>query len=145
MPRRRQLISSGSKYEELAGYSRAVAEGGFVFVSGTVGYDFSTGRLAPDAAGQAEQAFKTIGAALAKAGAGFDDVVRARIYVPDPADVAAVSAVVKRHLGPARPANTTVCAPLAVPECKVEIEVTALRPSRRPAKRPAKPKRRARR
>ncbi len=131
MARGRKLISSGSKYEAMAGYSRAVAQGDFVFVSGTVGYDFKTGFLAPDAAGQAEQAFKTISAALAEAGASFADVVRARVYVPDPADVAAVSAVVKRHLGKARPANTTVCAPLAVPACKVEIEITALKAPKR--------------
>jgi enamine deaminase RidA (YjgF/YER057c/UK114 family) len=52
-----------------------------------------------------------------------------RVFVPDPDDVAAVSAVLKRRLGHARPANTTVCTPLAVPGCKVEIEVDAIRGS----------------
>jgi len=65
--------------------------------------------------------------------------------VPDRADVAAVSGVVKDRLGAARPANTTVCAPLAVAEAKVEIEVTALRPAgRRPAPRRSRGRRRPR-
>ena len=123
----RQLISSGSPYEEMAGYSRAVVEGDFVFVSGTVGYDFRTKHLPPDAKGQAEQALKTIAEALDKAGSGFADVTRVRVYIPDPADVPAVSEVIKAHFGAYKPANTTVCAPLAVPECKVEIEVTAVK------------------
>ena len=57
-----------------------------------------------------------------------DDTVVA--YVPDRDDVAAVAAVLKRHFDAARPANTTVCAPLAVPGAKVELEVTAIRGSR---------------
>lgn len=62
-----------------------------------------------------------------EAGAALTDVVRVRVYVPDIADLEAVVGVVARRLGPARAANTTVCAPLAVPEAKVEIEVTAVR------------------
>ncbi|HJM50578.1 MAG TPA: RidA family protein [Alphaproteobacteria bacterium] len=127
MSQQRTLISSGSKYEELAGYSRAVAQGEWILVSGTVGYNFKTGSLPEGAREQAEQAFVTIREALEKAGSSLMDVVRARVYIPDPDDVVAVSEVVKAHLGEAKPANTTVCAPLAVPECKVEIEVTAMR------------------
>ena len=125
----RRHVSTGSKYEELAGYSRLVAVGDHLWVSGTVGYDFQSGHLPETAEGQAEQAFETIAWALGEAGSSLGDVVRARVYIPDPADVAAVAAVVKRRLGQARPANTTVCAPLAVPECKVEIEVEAIRGS----------------
>ena len=61
------------------------------------------------------------------------DIVRTRVYVPDPNDVAAVAGVLKRRLGFTAPANTTVCAPLAVPEARVEIEVEALRGSGTPA------------
>ena len=122
----RRTISTGSKYEEMAGYSRAVIEDdGWIFVSGTVGYNFETGELPETAGEQAKQSLATIRWALSEAGAGFADIVRVRVYVPDPDDVMAVSQVLKSTLEPNRPANTTVCSPLAVPECKVEIEVTA--------------------
>lgn len=122
----RRTVTTGSKYEEMAGYSRAVIEDdGWIFVSGTVGYNFETGELPETAGEQAKQSLATIGWALSEAGAGFADIVRVRVYVPDPEDVVAVSQVLKSTLEPNRPANTTVCSPLAVPECKVEIEVTA--------------------
>jgi enamine deaminase RidA (YjgF/YER057c/UK114 family) len=123
----RQRIFSGSKYEDMAGYARAVIAGDMIFVSGTVGYDFETGALPKGAGPQAEQAFRTIANALAEVDAALADVVRVVAYVPDPADVPAVAAACKTHLGAHPPANTTVCAPLAVPECAVEIEVTAIR------------------
>lgn len=128
----RQLIFTGSKYEELAGYARAVVVGERIFVSGTVGYDFKTGRLPRTAHGQTEQALDTIEWALAQAGSSLADVVRVRVFVPDPVDVIAVSTTLKKRLGATRPANTTVCSPLAVPECKVEIEVEAIRGSAMP-------------
>ena len=121
----RRFISSGSPYEELAGYSRAVVDDGWVFVSGTVGQDFATMTMPASAEGQAEQALDTIESALKEAGAALQDVVRVRVYVPDRGDVVAVSGVIKRRLGAARPTNTTVCCPLAVEGAKVEIEVTA--------------------
>ena len=121
----RRFISSGSPWEELAGYSRAVVDGDWVFVSGTVGQDFATMAMPDSAAAQAELALDTIEGALARAGATPADVTRVRVYVPERSDVAAVSAVIKRRLGAARPANTTVCCPLAVEGAKVEIEVTA--------------------
>ena len=124
-PTPRRFISSGSPYEELAGYSRAVVDGDWVFVSGTVGQDFATMRMPESAESQAEQALDTIAGALDAAGASLMDVVRVRVYVPDRDDVIAVSGAIKRRLGAARPANTTVCCPLAVDGAKVEIEVTA--------------------
>ncbi|MBI1776784.1 MAG: RidA family protein [Proteobacteria bacterium] len=124
----RQWIYSGSKYEELAGYARAVVDGRFVFVSGTVGADFKTGAFADGAEAQSEQAIANIREALAKAGSSLEDVVRVRVYVPDPADVMTVSRVMKRHFDKTRPANTTICTPLTFPEMRVEIEVTALKP-----------------
>ncbi len=123
----RRFISSGSPWEALAGYSRAVAQGDWVFVSGTVGFDRATQAWPESAQAQAETALDIIEAALKQAQAQLVDVVRVRVYVPDRADVAAVSTVLKQRLGAARPANTTVCCALAVPEAKVEIEVTALR------------------
>ena len=142
----RRFISSGSPWEALAGYSRAVVNGRWVFVSGTVGYDGRTHTWLPAADSQAEVALDIIERALGEAGDTLLDVVRVRVYVPDRADVAAVSAVVKKRLGAARAANTTICAPLAVENAKVEIEVTALKPrARRPsARRPAARRSRAR-
>lgn len=128
MPRR--FISTGSKYEAMAGYSRAVVDGRWVFVSGTVGADFKTGRFADGVVAQSEQAIDTIEWALDQAGAGITDIVRVRVIIPNPGDVTAVSTVVARRLGAAKAANTTICSPLAVPEALVEIEVTALKPAR---------------
>lgn len=123
----RRHISSGSPWEELAGYSRAVVDGDWVFVSGTVGQDFKTLTMDASAAAQTEQALDTIERALIQAGASLHDVVRVRVFIPMREDVAAVSAVIKQRLGPARPTNTTVCCPLAVDGAKVEVEVTARR------------------
>lgn len=127
MPQPRKHVFTGSVYEEMAGYARAVAVGDRIFVSGTVGYNFQTGELPEGAAAQTEQAMDTIAWSLEQAGGSLADIVRVRVFVPDPADVPAVSATLKARLGDIRPANTTVCSPLAVPECKVEIEVEALK------------------
>src|SRR5262245_47791257 len=131
----RKFVSSGSPWEALAGYSRAVVDGRWVFVSGTVGYDRGNNAWPPTAEGQAQVALDIIERALGEARATLLDVVRVRVYVPDRADVAAVSAVLKERLGAARAANTAICSPLAVAEAKVELEVTALRPTARRAAR----------
>lgn len=123
----RRFISSGSPWEALAGYSRAVVDGDWIFVSGTVGQDVETMRLPESAQAQAEKALDIIEAALRQVPASLHDVVRVRVYVPERGDVPAISAVIKRRLGAARPSNTTVCCALAVEGAKVEIEVTARR------------------
>jgi len=124
----RRFITTGSKWEALAGYSRAVVDGREVFVSGTVGFDRVTGVFPAQAAEQAETAIDTIEWALGQAGATLLDIVRVRVFVPDRADVEAVSMVIARRIGPARAANTTLCTPLPVDEAKVEIEVEARLP-----------------
>ena len=130
MPGRgREHIFSGSIYEDMAGYARAVIVGEQVFVSGTVGIDFASGEMADDAESQTEQALKTIVDTLQQAGSELNDIVRVVAYVPDIDDVAGVAAVLKRHLDKTRPANTTVCSPLAVPGAKVELQVTAIKGS----------------
>ena len=126
---RRQHIFSGSSYEDQAGYARAVVVKDQIFVSGTVGIDFKTGKLPESAKEQAEVALNTIESALVKADSGLQDVVRVRVFIPDPEDVASVSSVLKARLGFTRPANTTVCTALAVSGCLVEIEAEALRGS----------------
>jgi enamine deaminase RidA (YjgF/YER057c/UK114 family) len=121
----RRLISSGSKFEELIGYSRAVVIGDDIWVSGTTGYDYAT--IAPDVVAQCDQTFRNIAAALAQADATLDDVVRVLFIVPDRADWEPCWPVVKRYLGSARPASTLIHAGLQTDAMKIEIEVTARR------------------
>jgi len=123
----RRFIRSGSYWEELAGYSRAVVDGDWIFVSGTIGQNFATGEFPPSAEAQCELAVDTIEAALAEAQSDLGDVVRVRVYVPDRTDVIVVSHVLRRRFDTNRPANTTVCCLLAVEGAKVELEVTARR------------------
>jgi enamine deaminase RidA (YjgF/YER057c/UK114 family) len=121
-------IKTASLYEHRYSYSRAVAAGDWIFVSNTAGRNYETRAIAPDAAGQTEQVFRNIEAALGRLGASLADVVRVRIFVPDPQDVDAVLAIVGERFRGIDPANTTTCTPLAQPELKVELEVTAYRP-----------------
>jgi enamine deaminase RidA (YjgF/YER057c/UK114 family) len=123
----RRAISSGSKYEELAGYSRAVVDGEWIFLSGTAGFDMASGGFPDDAGEQAAQALKNIGEALAKADAGFADVVRVRVYLADRRDVVAVSSHLRKTFADPRPTNTTIICGFADPAIKVELEMTALR------------------
>ncbi len=123
----RQLISSGSIFEEMAGYSRAVADGDWVFVSGTTGYDFATGAISADVGEQTEQALKTITTALAEADATLKDVVQVRVYLKDRGDVADMCRVLKENFDETRPTNTTMICEFAEEAMKVEIEVVALR------------------
>jgi len=120
-----QFIQSGSKWEALAAYSRAVIDGDWVFISGTVGQDFASGTFPATAREQAQRAMTTIADTLTEAGCTLNDVVRVRVFVPDRNDVVAVSTVLREVFDTHRPANTTICSPLPVPEAKVEIEVTA--------------------
>ncbi len=118
-------ISSGSVFEREIGYSRAVVESGWIFVSGTTGYDYDKMALAEGVVEQCDQAFRNIQAALQQAGARMEDVVRATFILPDRAEWPSCWPVVKKWLGNARPAATMMVAGLQVPEMKIEIEVTA--------------------
>ena len=126
----RRLISSGSKFEEEIGYSRAVVDGDHVWVSGTTGYDYSTMTIAPDVVAQADQAFRNVAAALAEAGASLDDVVRALFIVPNREDWQPCWPVVKKYFGRAKPASTLIHAGLQTDAMKIEIEVTARLPKK---------------
>lgn len=126
----RKLISTGSPFEKTAGYSRAVVDGDFCFVSGTTGYDYTTMTLPADVTAQTQNCFKTIEGALKEAGFAMADIVRASYFITDAADADKVFAVTGEHLGEIRPAATLlVVAGLYKPEMKVEIEVTAKRHS----------------
>jgi enamine deaminase RidA (YjgF/YER057c/UK114 family) len=127
-------ISSGSEFEELAGYARAVVldepAGGWVMVSGTTGYDYTTGQISADPLEQTRQCFRNISAALSEAGASLEDLVRIRVYLASQSDFEGIARIVGEHTGAARPANTTVVCALTKPEMKIEIEVTARKPPR---------------
>jgi len=128
----RTLISSGSRFEDQIGYSRAVVDGDYVWVSGTTGYDYKAMTIVPDAVGQATQCFENIAAALTEAGASLDDVVRVLFIVPDRADWEPCWPVIKRYLGGARPASTLIHAGLQTDAMRIEIEVTAKLPRKGP-------------
>jgi enamine deaminase RidA (YjgF/YER057c/UK114 family) len=125
----RRLISSGSQFERDIGYSRAVVDGDWVFVSGTTGFDYSTMTISDDVAEQAEQCLANIAQALGEAGAGFADVVRVRYILPSASDFPASWPALQRAFGEVRPAATMIAAGLADPRIKIEIEVTARRAS----------------
>ena len=121
----RRLISGGSDFEAVAGYSRALVEGDWVFVSGTTGFDYATGTIANDLEAQARQAFRNVEWALQEAGADLADVVRARYYLARQEDWPAFASVLGDVFGDIRPAATCVICGLVDPRMKVEIEVTA--------------------
>lgn len=119
------LISSGSPFEQQIGYSRAVVDGEWIFVSGTTGFDYATMSIADDVAQQAEQCLRNIEHALREAGAGLSDIVRIRYIVPHADDFQACWPILRRYLGTVRPAATMLSAGLLDPRMKIEIEVTA--------------------
>lgn len=121
----RRLISTGSKFEAEIGYSRAVVDGEWVFVSGTTGFDYATMTISDDVAQQADQCLKNIVAALAQAGATLADVVRVTYILPTASDFPACWPVLRKYFGESRPAATMFAAGLTDPRMKIEIEVTA--------------------
>jgi enamine deaminase RidA (YjgF/YER057c/UK114 family) len=140
----RRLISSGSKFEQDIGYSRAVVDGEWVFVSGTTGFNYATMTIDDDVVAQCEQTLKNIGAALDQAGATFDDVVRVHYLVTRAEDFERCWPVIGRVFGKVRPAIVVMVVGLTDPRMKIEIEVTALRRGKARAKaRRAAPKSKA--
>ena len=125
----RRLISSGSTFEKSIGYSRAVVDGEWIFVSGTTGFDYSTMTIKDDVVAQCEQALSNIAAALAQAGAGFADVVRVHYLLTSAAEFERCWPAMGKAFGEVRPAATMMVVGLADPRMKIEIEVTARRPS----------------
>jgi enamine deaminase RidA (YjgF/YER057c/UK114 family) len=121
----RKLIGSGSTFEAQIGYSRAVVDGDWIFVSGTTGFDYAKMTIAEGVVEQAEQCLKNIEAALREAGASLADAVRVRYILPDAADFEPCWPVLRKHFGDVRPAATMIAAGLADPRRKIEIEVTA--------------------
>jgi aryl-alcohol dehydrogenase-like predicted oxidoreductase/enamine deaminase RidA (YjgF/YER057c/UK114 family) len=123
----RLRIESGSVWEPIAGYSRAVRVGDRVLVSGTTATHGADEIVCPgDPAGQAVYVLDKIAASLSALGAGLDDVVRTRIYLRDAAQWEPVSRVHGRYLGHIRPANTLVEVANLVGGYEVEIEAEAV-------------------
>jgi enamine deaminase RidA (YjgF/YER057c/UK114 family) len=122
----RSAVSSGSPWEPVIGFSRAVRIGGRVLVSGTAPV-WPDGSCDPDPAVQARRCLEIVLVALAEAGAAASDVVRTRIYVTDRDAVDAVSRVHGEAFGDVRPAATmVVVAGLVDPRWRVEIEAEAV-------------------
>jgi enamine deaminase RidA (YjgF/YER057c/UK114 family) len=123
----RQLITSGSTFEKEIGYSRAVVDDEWIFVSGTTGFDYKAMTIADGVVAQAEQCLKNIAAALAEARATMADVVRVTYILPDAADFPPCWPVLRKYFGETRPAATMISAGLFDPRMRIEIEVTARR------------------
>lgn len=123
----RLRISSGSSFEENIGYSRAIVQDNWVFVSGTTGFDYSTMTIATDIVTQTDQCLKNIIAALAQANATLADVVRVTYVVPDATEFESCWPVLRQYFGEVRPAAMMISAGLADPRMKIEIEVTAIK------------------
>lgn len=123
----RQFISSGSTFEAEIGYSRAVVEGNWVFVSGTTGFNYQTMSIADNIEEQTEQCIHNIAEALAKANAHLSDIVRVLYIVPYAEDFPKCWPVLRKYFGEIRPAATMISAGLADKKMKIEIEVTAIK------------------
>jgi len=138
----RRLISSGSTFEKSIGYSRAVVDGDWIFVSGTTGFDYATMTIQDDVVAQCEQAFRNIEAALKQADSSLADVVRVHYLMTNGADFERCWPAMGAAFGEVRPAATMMVVGLADAKMKIEIEVTALRKRRAaPATKKAAPAR----
>lgn len=123
----RQLISSGSEFESKIGYSRAVVDDNFVFVSGTTGYDYTTMTMtiSESVIEQADQCLKNIEQVPKSAGSDLSGIVRIRYILPNRADFEPCWPVFQKYLGTVLPAATVFEAGLLDEKMKIEIEVTA--------------------
>ena len=122
----RRLIASGSPYERVMGFSRAVRVGPHVHVAGTAPIMPDGGEPPPDAYGQTKRCLEIILAALAEAGAGPEHVVRTRVFATSADDFEEIARAHGEVFRDIRPANTTVVAQLLDPRWKVELEAEAI-------------------
>ena len=125
MPRR--LISSGSSFEREIGFSRAVVDGEWIFVSGTTGFDYRSMTISDSLTEQTEQCLRNIQSALEQAGASLRDVVRVTYILPKGEDFPQCWPILRKYFGDVRPAATMISARLIDPRIQIEIEVTARR------------------
>ena len=123
----RRLISSGSSFEREIGFSRAVVDGEWIFVSGTTGFDYGTMTISDTLTEQTEQCLRNIQSALEQAGASLGDVVRVTYILPKGEDFPQCWPILRKYFGEVRPAATMISADLIDPRIQIEIEVTARR------------------
>lgn len=123
----RQRISSGSSFEAAIGYSRAVVDGDWMFVSGTTGFDYDKMTISESVVEQADQCFRNIAKAMEQGGFSLADTVRVHYLLPYAKDFELCWPVLQKYLGDIRPAATMFVAGLADSRMKIEIEVTALK------------------
>jgi enamine deaminase RidA (YjgF/YER057c/UK114 family) len=123
----RRLISSGSTFEQEIGFSRAVVDGAWVFVSGTTGFDYRSMTISDSLIEQTDQCLRNIESALAEAGASLRDVVRVTYVLPNAAEFRDCWPILRKYFGDIRPAAMMISAGLADPRMRIEIEVTARR------------------
>jgi len=121
----RQLIGSGSKFEQDIGYSRAVVDGDWIFVSGTTGFNYETMTISDNLLDQTDQCLKNIQSALQQAGSDLADVVRVMYILPDASRFSDCWPVLRKYFGAIRPAATMIAAGLADSRMQIEIQVTA--------------------
>ena len=124
---KRELISSGSEFEDKMGYSRAVVQGDWVFVSGTTGYDYSDMTISDAIAEQTEQCLLNIKTTLEKANSSMADIVRITYIIKDASEFELCLPVLQKYLGTVKPAATVFEAKLLDEKMKIEIQVTALK------------------
>ena len=121
----RRQISSGSKFEAEIGYSRAIVDGDWMWVSGTTGFNYEAMTISEDVVEQADQTFRNIRAAMEKGGFSLEDVVSATYIFPQAEDFEPCWPVFRKYLGETRPTATAIIAALIDPRMKIEIQVTA--------------------
>jgi enamine deaminase RidA (YjgF/YER057c/UK114 family) len=121
----RRLISSGSTFEEQIGYSRAVVDGDWIFVSGTTGFDYASMTIPDGIALQTEQCIRNIQSALEQAGGSLEDIVRVVYVVPNASEFEQCWPVLRAYFDAIRPAAMMISAGLADPRMRIEIEATA--------------------
>ncbi len=122
----RKLISTGSSFEEKISYSRAVAVGNTVYMSGCTGYNYDTMTISDDIREQTIQTLKNIHSALALAGSSMKDVVKVTYIVTSADEFTSCYDILKETFNDIRPAATMFVAPLINDSIKVEIEVIAV-------------------
>ena len=123
---KRQNISSGSKFEEAFGYSRAVKVGDTLYISGTIGMDYAAGVMPDDAVGQLRQIIKNFEPALLAAGASLKDIVQITTYVSAPEVFQEVGPELGKIFADVRPTNAALVVAFPVPGVLVEIAATAV-------------------
>jgi len=125
----RRLASSGSKWEPIVGYSRAVRSGNVIAVTGTVGIN-ADGTYAPSVTEQTRRALEIIRAALEALGGRLEHVIRTRMFVTDISRWEEVAAAHGEVFGEIRPATTMVeVARLIAAEAQIEVEAAAILPA----------------